>query len=372
MQIGPKIDGKFMPILWRYLIACYLRVFLLSVCSFVGVLFVLRFKDIARFAALSFDGVKTSLFILYQFPHILPIAIPISALIASFLLFQRLSRSHELTALRASGMSFFSLLAPVLLASLFLSLMNFAICADLAPYCRRETKTLLYRKSGANPLVLLQRQQLLKIKNTYLDLQMQEEGRCAQDFLCIAYSENNERLNLIAIKKLSLKKNQLFGQNLSLLSHVPSKEPEGFDITLLENQKAMSMPAPLLSQALKKKRPAMETGALSLKQLFFQRQEGAKKERLVLIEVLRRYTLSFAVFSFTFLGCAFGIQSGREAKKTPLFAASGWTLLVLVSYFLGKGLKTFPVAAMAAFLLPHPLLWLASLYRLSSLNRGKS
>ena len=68
----------------------------------------LRFKDIARFAALSADGVKTGLFVLYQFPHILPIAIPISALIASFLLFQRLSKTYELTALRASGVGWAS------------------------------------------------------------------------------------------------------------------------------------------------------------------------------------------------------------------------------------------------------------------------
>lgn len=361
-----------MPILWRYLLFSYLRVFFLSVTSFVGVLFVLRFKDIARFAALSSDGVKTSLFILYQFPHILPIAIPISALIASFLLFQRLSRSHELTALRASGIGLSAILAPLLLVSLFLTLVNFSICANLAPYCRRETKTLLYRKTSVNPLVLLQRQQLVKIKNTYLDLQVKQEGKSAKNFTCIAYNENNERLNLIKVKKLSIKGDQLLGSEAAILSHVPSDEWEAFDCTLLENQASMSTSAPLLSHALKKKRPNMEPNALSLKELFFQSKEGPKKERLAWIETLRRYSLSAAVFSFTFLGCAFGIQSGRDPKKTHLFFTANWTLLVLISYFLGKGLKSFPLAAAIAFLLPHPLLWLASLYRITYLNQGKS
>ncbi len=361
-----------MPILWRYLLICYLRVFFLSVSSFVGVLFVLRFKDIARFAALSSDGVKTGLFILYQFPHILPIALPISALIASFLLFQRLSRSHELTALRASGIGLFASVLPLLLISSFLTFVNFSICADLAPYCRRETKTLLYRKTSVNPLILLQRQQLAKIKNTYLDLRVQQEGKSAKNFVCITYNENNQRLNLIKAKKLSIQGDELFGEQTAILSHLPSDELEAFDCTLLENQQAMSTSAPLLSLALKKKRPNMEANALNLKSLSLQMKEGPKKERLARIESLRRYSLSAAVFSFTLLGCAFGIQMGRNPRKTDLLYIASWTLLVLMSYFLGKGLKAFPLAATAAFLLPHPFLWLASLYRLHTLNQGKS
>ena len=105
------------PILWRYALQSYLRVFLLSVCTFIAVLLVSRFKEIARFAALSSDSLKTALFVVYQFPLILPMAIPISALIASLLLFQRLSRGSELTALRASGLSLRSILTPLLFTS---------------------------------------------------------------------------------------------------------------------------------------------------------------------------------------------------------------------------------------------------------------
>src|SRR4051812_38356814 len=104
-----------MPILWRYALQSYLRVFFLSVCTFITVLIVARFKEIARFTALTGDWSKTGLFIVYQIPSILPIAIPISALIASLLLFQRLSRTYELTALRASGLSLSTILTPLLL-----------------------------------------------------------------------------------------------------------------------------------------------------------------------------------------------------------------------------------------------------------------
>src|SRR5579872_4338640 len=114
-----------MPILWRYALQSYLRVFSLSISTFIAVLIVARFKEIARFTALSGDWLKTGLYIVYQIPAILPIAIPISALIASLLLFQRLSRTFELTALRASGLSFRSILSPILFCSLLLTFFNF-------------------------------------------------------------------------------------------------------------------------------------------------------------------------------------------------------------------------------------------------------
>ncbi|MBX9744746.1 MAG: LptF/LptG family permease, partial [Chlamydiales bacterium] len=206
-----KIFTRAMPVLWRYLLYQYLRVFFLSVSSFILVLFVLRFKDIARFAALSADGTKTGLFILYQFPHILPLALPISTLIASFLLFQRLSESQEITALRALGFSLSSLLIPLLFASLFLTLANFSICAELEPLCRRETKMLLYRKTGINPLLLLQHQELARIKNTYLRLEMKRQGENAKNFLYIAYNKRNKRLNLINIEQIFIKKDKILG-----------------------------------------------------------------------------------------------------------------------------------------------------------------
>ena len=359
-----------MPILWRYLLKNYLRVFFLSVSSFIGVLFVLRFKDIARFAALSSDLPKTGLFVVYQFPLILPIAIPISALIASLLLFQRLSRSHELTAMRASGISLRTIIAPLLFASAFLSLVNFSICAELSPFCRRESKTLLYTKSSANPLLLLQRQQLVKIKNTYLDMKTKDDGQIAKDLILIAFNESNGRLSLINAKKLWIEGVELMGKEVAILSHLQSDKEESFDPTVLENQSTMATNGPLLSSALKKKRPLIEANALSFRHLQIQMKEPSKKAHLAFIERLRRYSLSGAVFSFTFLGCAFGIELGRNPNRKSLFYALGLTLLVLVSYLLGKGLRSQPLLATIALLLPHPLLWLASIRRLLSLSRG--
>ena len=360
-----------MPILWRYVLAGYLRVFFLSVCTFIAILLVSRFKEIARFTALSGDWLKTALFTLYQIPLILPMAIPISALIGSLLLFQRMSRTFELTALRSAGVSLSSILTPLLFASSLLTLFNCSANAEIAPYCRRESKTLLYRETSANPLLLLQRQNLVRVKHAYLNMKIQDEGKAAKDLILIAHNESNQRLTLLSARKLRIKGTKLLGQDVAILSHLHSEKEDSFDPLIIENQTSMSTAAPVLSAALKKNRPRLEANALGLRMLRLRNQEGGKLACRAFVEILRRVTLSLAVFSFTLLGCAFGIEQGRSPSKKNLLIALGFTLTVLVSYLLGKELKNFPpIAAALAFLLPHPLIWTASAIKLRRVARG--
>ncbi len=351
-----------MPILWRYALQSYFRVFFLSVCTFISVLIVARFQELARFTALSGDWLKTGLFIVYQVPSILPIAIPLSALIASLIFFQRQSRTQELTALRASGLSLTAILAPLLLSAILLSLLNFSICAEIAPYCRREGKTLLYHETSKNPLLLLQRQKLVKIKHAYLDMKAKDE-ETTKDLILIVPNETSQRLSLLSARKLRVVDEELRGGHLAIVSYLPTDK--GFDSLIIENQSSMSTAAPLLSVALKKNRPRLDVNALSFKMLRFH-----KKPAVAHIEQLRRLSLSLAAFSFTLLGCAFGIEQGRNPSRKTLFFALLLTLSVLMSYFLGKGLKEFPISAALAYLLPHPFIWLCSLIRLHRIARG--
>jgi len=358
-----------MPILWRYALQSYLRVFFLSVCTFILVLIVSRFKEIARFTALSGDWLKTGLYIVYQVPTILPIAIPISALLASLLLFQRLSRTFELTALRASGLSLRTVLTPLLLVAIFLSILNFSFCAEISPFCRREGKTLFYLETSENPLLLLRRHKLVKIKHAYLNMKTEDEKK-TKDLVLIAYNERNQRLSLISAPELRMEGEKLLGSGFAIVSYIPSER--GADSLIIENQSSMSTAAPLLSIALKKNRPRLDVNALGFKMLQSKILEGGNKEKAARVEILRRISLSLSVFSFTLLGSVFGIEQGRNPKMKNLFIALLLTLTVLMSYLLGKGLKNFPLLATLAFLLPHPLIWLSSLFQLRRISRGRA
>lgn len=325
-------------------------------------LIVSRFKDIARFTALTGDFWKTGLYIAYHIPTILPIAIPISALIASLLLFQFLSRSFELTALRSAGLSMKQITKPLLSISLLLSLFNFWISAEIAPYCRREGKTLIYHETSQNPLLLLQRQKLVKLKDAFLDMAVKDD-ETIKNLTLIIPNEGTERLSLLSARKLWLENEELKGKDLAIISYIDT--PNSFDTLILENQSSMSTAAPLLSTALKKNRPRLDINALNLKMLRLNPKKNQAR-----IEILRRLSLAFATFSFTLLGCAFGIENGRNPSKKNLFLALLLTLTVLMSYLLGKDLKAYPLMATLAFLLPHPLIWLSSTLHLYRISKG--
>ncbi len=360
-----------MQILWRYLLRSYLQSFLLSVSAFVSVLIVSRFKEIARFAALSGDWPKTGLFTLYQIPFILPLAIPISALVASYLLFQRLSKDFELVAFRASGLGFRSLLFPPLAAAFFLACFNLSCCADIAPFSWRESKALLYRETSANPLLLMQRQNLVKAKHAFLKMEVSDEGKKAEDFLMIAHNESNDRLNLVSAKTLRISKSKLIGTDFSILSHLYSNDPEAFDPLILENQAEMSTAAPVLSAALNKNRPRLDLNSLSIRMLRLRCNETGKHALAALREIIRRASLSLAAFSFTLLGCAFGMQAGRIPSKKGLAAVFCLATLTLIAYLSLKTLKVSPAASIGLASAPHLCIFYFAIARIQSIAGGR-
>ncbi len=379
------------PVLWRYAIRNYLKIFTLSVGSIVLVLIVSRFKEIAHFAVLSADWPKTVLFTLYQIPFILPMALPLSALLASFLLLQKMSRFHEIAALRAAGFGLRHILAPLMFLGGLLSLLNFSLSAQIAPHCIRESLKILYQDAPPNPLVLLQRRKLLKHKNIYIQLQEKEDR--VTDLLLIARNGSNHRLELISAGCLQMEDHQLIGKKMALVSHLHgtrsslvnsealknlpnltacriTSDSLEFDPLFIENQTTMSMAATALSAFLTKSPPKTTIRSLDFRMLPRAYNHDKKKAKAAFSELLRRCSLSLAVFSFTFLGCAFGFESEKSHSKKGLYIMLFLALLLLSSYFLGKGLRSNSILAAVSIFFPHFVIWFASLTRLRRIAKG--
>jgi lipopolysaccharide export system permease protein len=202
-------------------------------------------------------------------------------------------------------------------------------------------------------------------------MQIKEEGKSASDVTLITYNDSHKRLNLLQARELSVEGSELLGRDVAILTHLDSPQEE-FDKLIVENQSSMSTAAPILSLCLKKSLPRMQSNAMTLRMLRLQANLGGKKlASSARLEILRRTSLSLAVFSFTFLGCAFWITAGRNAKQS-YFTMLMLALTVLATYLAGKEFKSYPILAIFIFLLPHPLIWIASIYRLNRVSKGTS
>ncbi len=362
-----------LPIIWRYLLRDYFQVLALCVSAFVGVLIVIRVSEIARFATSGASPFKVVFFALLQVPYILPIAIPISCLIAAMLLFQRLSTTHELTALRTCGFGLKSIATPLLFAGFFLTLINFTITSEVTPHCRFISKQLVLEIATANPLFLLQKESLIKLKNTYYDIGVLKANKYAEDVLLVVKNSSSGRMTVMSAKELALKGDLLKGKNVAFISSVDPKKTEGFDHLVIENQAEMNTKAANLSQFLEAVDWKESSDHQSLRMILAHNQ--LEKHRSFLskgaqVEISRRVSISLAAFTFTLMGVAFGMQIGRGRSKKRMIWAISFAALFLVCFITAKSFRHEPIIATTIYILPHPLIILFSLYSLKAIRKG--
>ncbi len=365
-----------MPIVWRYLLRSYFQVFLLCVGAFISVLLVLRFQEIARFATAGTPPTSVALFAILQIPYILPIAVPVSCLIAAMLLFQRLSHTHELTAFRACGLGLSQIAAPLLFAGFFLTLVNFTIASELAPRCRGMSKALICKAASDNPLFLLQRESLVKLKNAYFDMRVLKSGKYAEDVLLVLKNSSSDRLAVVSAKELNLNDDLLQGVQVSIISSVDPKS-EGYDHLVIENQAEMNMQAANLSQFTQTADWSTSYDYMPLRMILARDAlVKKKKNKPILItksaqlEIARRVSISLAALTFTCIGVAFGTQISRNRSKKGVVSAIFLASLFLVCFISAKSMKHAPLLSTAIYLLPHPLILLISLRSMKSLQGG--
>ena len=81
------------------------------------------------------------LVILYELPKILGKALPVGLLLGTIFTFDKLSKDSELTIFRAVGMSFFRIIAPVIVFSVIVTVFCFIVYDKLIPYaCMQNEK----------------------------------------------------------------------------------------------------------------------------------------------------------------------------------------------------------------------------------------
>ena len=361
-----------MPRIWRYLLRSYFQVFALCMTSFITALFVMRFKGIAQFATLNSDGLSIFLFSLYQIPYVLPVAVPVSCVISSILLFQKMSHQQELTALRAAGVGVKTLLYPLFLAGILLSLLNLTIVAEIGPRCRLFAKELTYQMTANNPFYIFNKITDGKLTNAYVEIRTLRGGQKARDVLLILNNRQQQRLGLMTAQELSIEGTELKGKGVSLISSADSTLSDHYDHLVIENQETMTTKASSLSLLLHDAKWHLRPEYLNFKELFLRLSLAQKKfwKNPHALEIARRLSLALTPLFFTLLGSAFGMEIGRQKTRKGIFWAVTLTALYLTAFIGAKSMKHFPLAAWALYFVPFVVIGGFSWRSLKRVSRG--
>ncbi len=73
---------------------------------------------------------------------VLPMALPLSTLLASMMTLGQMGENFELTAIKASGISLARVMVPMMLTSTVISVMTFFVCNNLVPYAMNQIYTM--------------------------------------------------------------------------------------------------------------------------------------------------------------------------------------------------------------------------------------
>ncbi len=95
-------------------------------------------------------------FTVYIVPYLLAYAIPLAWLCASVLVFSWLSAGHEISAMRASGISLWQIVSPALILSILLSVGCVVLQSWLVPACNRKAQQLESGGNLSNPARVLE------------------------------------------------------------------------------------------------------------------------------------------------------------------------------------------------------------------------
>jgi LPS export ABC transporter permease LptG/LPS export ABC transporter permease LptF len=143
-RIRRALRIRFPLILDEYVMGAFLRNFVLVLVSLIVLFLIFTFfelmGDILRYRtplSVVFD------YLLNLIPFILDLILPLCSLVAVLITFGALNRSSELTAMKATGISLYRIVAPVLVVATLLSALLFVFDETYLPDANRRQEALL-------------------------------------------------------------------------------------------------------------------------------------------------------------------------------------------------------------------------------------
>lgn len=386
-----------MKTLERYVFGAFLSSFFLA---FLVLSFVLTVGLMVQIVRYMLQGIPVDLvgrFAFVSFPETLQWTIPLALLVASVLVFSRLSADSEIAAMRACGVNLLTVMRAPLLFALFCTVMGLFVNNEIVPRGHQIRRDLARRISVGAGLELLEPGRVIddfpKVK-IYFE---EKEGNWLRDLIVLDFS--NPRVDRMITASKALVTSE--GRDVVLDLHGMTVDP------LDENNPGMARATrfqyrvkdalkdrtykrrekdfrffEILSEIRLAKADVKDPQAAAERRAREGRAKGAVAKELKLVkkslksqlsnlrtEFQKRFVFAFASICFVLVGVPLGIRAQRRESSVgiaiALVTALGYYLVVILMTSLEKNYAVRPdlliwlpvvlCAALASYLIPKNL-----------------
>ncbi len=324
-----------MKILRNYFLREFIGPFFLA----LGVLtFVMILGNLIKIAELvinkGVDIVSVAKLFLFMIPYLLTYILPISCLVAVLLSLGRLSSDNEIVAIRASGINLFSLILPLLILGIILSLVLVVFNDRVIPYAHYASRKTLIEVGVKNPAAALEPGVFINSFQKYiLFIYRIDENKLSNVRIYEPQGEGKPTRTIVAKKGEFIAVPEKNMVKLKLIDGTSDEpDPENPTSFYKLNFKTYFM-ALNLTQAQNKDTIEKKPKDMTIQEL---RNEAAKlkKEGVdpapLITEINEKISLAFACFVFMLLGCPMAIITRRREKSINF----GIAFLIVGVYYL--------------------------------------
>ena len=343
----------------RYVFGAFFSSFTLA---FLVLSFVLTVGLLVQIVGLILDGLPMPVigqFALVSFPETLQWTMPLSLLVASVLVFSRMSADSEIAAMRACGLNLLSVMKYPLLFAIACTLLGFYINNEIVPRGHELRRTLKTKVSVDTGLDLLEPGKVIEDFPGVKFYFGAKEGNWLKDVVVMDYSQKVERM-ITASKALVICE----GADIWLELYQMTIDPVD------ENHATMAHAARfpyVVKDAIKTKRYAKKIKDLRFRELLVGidakrqqadqaagsgRERGTEKNQYLRdcsemkTELSKRFVFALASFCFVLVGIPLGIKAQRKESSIgmaiSLAISLGYYVLVVLALSLEQNFLVHP------------------------------
>ncbi len=326
-----------MKIIDRFLLNYFNRILALCVASFVGIYLLIDFfEKVDDFVENKAPAWDYALYLGNSIPVILVQILPLAVLATMVLTLGGLSRTNEVTAMRACGISLWRIVQPLMTLALLLSFLLLLLNEFVIPWNARKLNDILDAKKPGRPRIQLTHNEIwYRSKNKIIDITVAIPAK--QQLQGISIFIFDQQRNLIGRQDIP-RATYTDGHWQAATLQERTFDPQSGDVTSFAERK--NVPLELNKQPADFSRQENLKNELNFRQLAAMvkklEAEGydATQQR---VDMYNRLATPFTCLIMGFLGIPFALQRGRNSN---IALGIGLSLGIGVVYFIIQSLVT--------------------------------